>query len=154
MAHVVRAGESTTGDPIRFIGKSMYVKQPEIAGAASFSLMEDATPAGQGPPLHEHAFEEWFYIVEGTFAFQAAAERMQAGPGDLVYVEPGISHTFQNVGNTMGRMLILARPGGVERYFAELAALRMDDPGSVHALAEIGARYGVRVTGSPLAARS
>jgi hypothetical protein len=51
------------------------------------------------------------------------------------------------------RMLVIAKPGGLENYFAELAERAMNDPANVSALSEIAARYGVTLLGPPIAAR-
>jgi hypothetical protein len=69
---MVRSGESVTGGPIHFIGKDMWVK---LAGGdlpGSITVLEDVTPPRHGPPLHAHGFEEWFYILEGSFLFELA----------------------------------------------------------------------------------
>ena len=150
---IVRSGESLTGSPIRFIGKEMFLKLADDGTAGSITVLEDVSPAGSGPPLHAHDFEEWFYVVEGAFLFEADGTVTQAGVGDFVHVASGIPHTFQCVSETAGRLLILVRPGGVERYFMEIAAQMMADPANVAGLAAIGARYGVKVLGPPLAAR-
>jgi quercetin dioxygenase-like cupin family protein len=69
---IIRSGESVTGGPIHFIGKDMWVK---LAGGDlpdSITVMEDVTPPHHGPPLHAHPFEEWFYILDGSFLFELA----------------------------------------------------------------------------------
>jgi hypothetical protein len=50
-------------------------------------------------------------------------------------------------------MLVIARLGGVENYFAELAERAMNGPANVAAFSEIGSRYGVVLLGPPIAAR-
>lgn len=146
-------GSSVTGAPIQFIGKQMLVKVSSQTTGGEFTLLEDVSPALSGPPLHAHTFEEWFYILEGEFLFETDGRQFRAVPGDTVYAPANLPHTFQNISQADGRMLILARPGGVELYFQDLAERMMSDPANVPALAAIGARYGVKVLGPPLAAR-
>jgi hypothetical protein len=50
-------------------------------------------------------------------------------------------------------MLVIAKPGGLENYFVELAETAMNDPANVAALSAIGARYGIRLLGPPIATR-
>ena len=69
---IIRSGESATGGPIHFIGKDMWVKLAGGNQAGSITVLEDVTPPGHGPPLHAHPFEEWFYILEGSFLFELA----------------------------------------------------------------------------------
>jgi quercetin dioxygenase-like cupin family protein len=67
---IIRSGKSVTGGPIHFIGKDMWVKLAGGNQPGSITVLEDVTPPGHGPPLHAHPFEEWFYILEGSFLFE------------------------------------------------------------------------------------
>ena len=153
LQRIIRSGESVTGGPIHFIGKDMWVK---LAGGdlpGSITVMEDVTPPHHGPPLHAHPFEEWFYILEGSFLFKVAGMPFSVAVGDFVHAPSNEPHVFQNTSDKDARMLVIAKPGGVENYFAELAERAMNDPANVAALSEIGARYGVTLLGPPIAAR-
>jgi len=150
---IVRSGESVTGGPIRFIGKEMLVK---LAGGdlrGSITVIEDVSPPHHGPPLHAHPFEEWFYILEGSFLFELAGVPFSVGVGDFVHAPSNEPHVFQNTSDKDARMLVIAKPGGLENYFAELAEKAVNDPTNVAALSEIAARYGIRLPGPPIAAR-
>lgn len=150
---VVRAGESTTGEPIRFIGKETFVKLAAGSGAAPISILEDVSPAHHGPPLHTHDFEEFFYILDGAFLFEVDGQQFEARPGDFAHAPANVPHTFQNIADRPAKMLIVVRPGGIENYFTELAACELKDPGNMAALNAIAPRYGIKVLGPPLAAR-
>jgi quercetin dioxygenase-like cupin family protein len=150
---ITRSGASVTGGPIHFIGKDMWVK---VAGGdlpGSITVIEDISPPHHGPPLHAHPFEEWFYILEGTFYFELEGEPFSVGVGDFVRALSNQPHVFQNTSDRDARMLVITKPGGLENYFAELAERAMNDPANVTALSEIGARYGIRLLGPPVAAR-
>jgi quercetin dioxygenase-like cupin family protein len=150
---IIRSGESVTGGPIHFIGKDMWVK---LAGGdlpGSITVIEDITPPHHGPPLHAHPFEEWFYILEGSFLFEVADIRFSVAMGDFVHAPGNEPHAFQNTSDKDARMLVIAKPGGLENYFGELAERAVNDPANVAALSEIGARYGVTLLGPPIAAR-
>jgi quercetin dioxygenase-like cupin family protein len=150
---IIRSGESVTGGPIHFIGKDMWVK---LAGGdlpGSITVMEDVTPPHHGPPLHAHPFEEWFYILEGSFLFELAGMPFSVAVGDFVHARSNEPHAFQNTSDKDARMLVIAKPGGLENYFAELAEKAMNDPANVAALSTIGARYGITLLGPPIAAR-
>ena len=150
---IVRSGQSVTGGPIRFIGKEMWVK---LAGGdlpGSITVMEDVSPPHHGPPLHAHPFEEWFYILEGSFLFELAGVPFSVGAGDFVHARSNEPHVFQNTSDKNARMLLIAKPGGLENYFAELAERTMNDPTNVAAISEISVRYGITLLGPPIAAR-
>jgi quercetin dioxygenase-like cupin family protein len=150
---IIRSGKSVTGGPIHFIGKDMWVKLAGGNQPGSITVLEDVTPPGHGPPLHAHPFEEWFYILEGSFLFELGGKPFSVAVGDFVHAPSNEPHVFQNTSDKDARMLIIAKPGGLENYFAELAEKAMNDPANVAALSEIGARYGVTLLGAPIAAR-
>ncbi len=150
---VVRSGESLTGAPIRFVGKETFVKLAAGSGNCPITILEDVSPAHHGPPLHSHEFEEFFYILSGEFLFEVDGKQISTYPGDFVHAPPNIPHVFQNTTNHEARMLVVARPGGIENYFAELAEKLMTDPNDVAGLNAISVRYGITILGPPMAAR-
>jgi quercetin dioxygenase-like cupin family protein len=151
--HIVRSGESVTGGPIHFIEKNMWVKLASGDLPGSITVMEDVTPPHHGPPLHAHPFEEWLYILEGSFLFELAGMPFSVTVGDFVHARSNEPHVFQSTSDKDARMLVMAKPGGLENYFAELAERAMNDPADVAALSEIGARYGITLLGPPIATR-
>src|SRR5262245_37777689 len=111
----------------------MWVK---LAGGdlpGSITVMEDLTPPRHGPPLHAHLFEEWFYILEGSFLFELAGIPFGVSVGDFVHAPSNEPHVFQNTSDKDARMLVIAKPGGLENYFAEMAERAMNDPANVAA---------------------
>ena len=109
----------------------------------SITVMEDVTPPHHGPPLHAHPFEEWFYILEGSFLFELAGVPFSVGVGDFVHARSNEPHVFQNTSDKNARMLLIAKPGGLEHYFTELAERTMNDPTNVAAISEISVRPSV-----------
>jgi quercetin dioxygenase-like cupin family protein len=150
---VVRSGKSLSGEPIRFVGKETFVKLASDSTANSITILEDVSPAHHGPPLHEHDFEEFFYVLTGEFLFELDGQQTTAYPGDFVHAPAHVPHVFQNLTDQEARMLIVARPGGIEKYFTELAQKLMIDPGDIAGLNAISMRYGIKILGPPLAAR-
>lgn len=152
-ATLVRSGESTTGAPLRFIGNIVWVKQPGGPEPGSFTLIQNTIRAHGGPPLHVHEFEEFFYILEGSFLFEVDGVQLHAEPGDFVHVPGDLPHIFQNTSDQDGKVILVARPGGVEKYFAELAEHNVNNPGDLAAMNAIGLRYGIKILGPPIASR-
>lgn len=150
---VVRAAESLTGAPIRFVGKETLVKLAAGNAANPISVLEDVSPPHHGPPLHKHDFEEFFYILSGEFLFELDGTQLRVSAGDFVHAPSGVPHVFQNITDEPARMLVVVRPGGIENYFSELAERAMADPGNVAALDAIATRYGMTVLGPPIAPR-
>ncbi|HSS56653.1 MAG TPA: cupin domain-containing protein [Solirubrobacteraceae bacterium] len=91
--------------------------------AGAISAVENTLPARwEGPPLHRHAFDEAFYILDGELTFQLGDDLFTAGPGALAFAPGGVEHTLANFGDAPARYLLLCTPAGFERYFARLAA--------------------------------
>lgn len=87
------------------------------------AVMDNVVPAGaKGPPLHHHAFDEAFYVLEGELTFKLGEELVPHRPGQLAFARRGVHHTFANLSGAAARTLIVCTPAGFERYFQQMAA--------------------------------
>src|SRR3954469_13861314 len=79
-------------------------------------IVEVTVPAGwPGPPLHHHAFDEAFYVLEGELTFQLGDELATAGRGSVTFAPSGSHHTLANRRRAPARYLPVSPPGGFER---------------------------------------
>jgi len=46
-------------------------------------------PGGAGPAIHVHAFDQFYYVLDGTMSLQIGLERYTAGRHSLVILPPG-----------------------------------------------------------------
>jgi quercetin dioxygenase-like cupin family protein len=88
------------------------------------SVIETAPAPGVSPPLHSHAFDETFYVMEGELIFQLRDEYFTVGAGQLAFAPRGVPHTYANLSGAPAHQLIICNPAGFERYFARMAAER------------------------------
>jgi mannose-6-phosphate isomerase-like protein (cupin superfamily) len=103
------------------VAPEVLLRAEQTGGA--LSAVAIAAPAGwAGTPLHHHAFDETFYVVEGTLTLQLGDELVEAGPEELVFAPRGVAHAIANLGERAARYLLLCTPAGFEGYFARLAA--------------------------------
>ena len=79
-------------------------------------------PGAKGPPLHTHAFDEAFYVLDGELTIQVGDELTTAGAGELAFALGGVPHTLANRSGSPARFLIVCTPAGFEREFARRAA--------------------------------
>jgi glyoxylate utilization-related uncharacterized protein len=80
-------------------------------------------PAGAaGPPLHTHAFDETFYLLEGELTFQVGDEVRIARAGEVAFALGGVPHTLANQSAEAARFLVVCAPAGFEREFGRRAA--------------------------------
>lgn len=107
-----------------------------------FALLESGTEPGAGPPLHMHHREdETFAVLEGEFEIQVDKEVVRATPGAVVFAPKGLTHRFQNVSATPGRMLISLTPGGFENFFVEADQIPPEGRRDPERLAAVAKRY-------------
>jgi quercetin dioxygenase-like cupin family protein len=102
-------------------GINVLLRGGESAGRVA--VMDNIVPAGaKGPPLHHHAFDEAFYVLDGELTFQLGHELSPHEAGRLAFARRGVHHTFANLSGADARMLIVCTPAGFERYFQQMAA--------------------------------
>jgi uncharacterized RmlC-like cupin family protein len=99
----------------------VLLRSEETDGA--LSVMDNRVPAHWGgPPLHQHDFDETFYVMDGELTFQLRDELIAKGPGELAFAPRGVPHTFANLGEAPAHYLLVCNPAGFERYFARMEA--------------------------------
>ncbi len=87
----------------------------------AYCVCEMTTMPGEGVSLHVHdRDEEFYYILEGAYEFQAGAERFTAEPGSMVVIPRGVPHQFRNAGHVPARALMIFRPGGFDELLGEM----------------------------------
>jgi mannose-6-phosphate isomerase-like protein (cupin superfamily) len=128
--YVVPAGAGLAGDP--------GLKASGHSTGGALSVFETTIDAG--PPFHVHDREdECFYVLDGELSIRCGEDAFDAAAGSFVFLPRGRPHRFWAAGTSV-RLLLIAVPGGVEDYFAEINAASSDDERW-----RIGERYGIRV---------
>jgi quercetin dioxygenase-like cupin family protein len=107
-------------------------------------------PGGAVPIPHVHPIQtERFEVTEGRMTFRVGMRKVEAGPGDVVEVAPGVAHSFANAGDDEARLHVEVRPAlAMEDMFAEVVAMaeagrmnRRGMPRNLLDLAELARRY-------------
>jgi quercetin dioxygenase-like cupin family protein len=82
-------------------------------------------PGGAVPIPHVHPIQtERFEVTEGQMRFKVGLRTVIAGPGDVVEVEPGVSHSFANAGDEEARLRVEVRPAlAMEEMFADVIGM-------------------------------
>jgi quercetin dioxygenase-like cupin family protein len=97
----------------------------------AMAIVEHEMPAGApGPPLHSHAFDEAFYVLDGELTIQLRDDLITVRAGDLAFAPRGVPHTLANLSDAPARFLLVVTPAGFERELARRAAkdAGMDPP--------------------------
>lgn len=79
-------------------------------------------PGGAVPIPHVHPIQtERFEVIAGRMRFRVGLRTVEAGPGDVVEVEPGVVHGFANAGDEEARVQVEVRPAlAMGEMFAEV----------------------------------
>jgi len=116
MYSVIRSGEiaPSPGATITFEG------EPYGSGVSFFLV--NSKP-GAGPDLHRHPYCETFIVRSSRAKFVVDGEEIEAGPGDIVVVEPNTLHAFKNAGDErLDIICIHAAPQMATEWLSEKGA--------------------------------
>jgi hypothetical protein len=96
-----------------------------------------------------------WYVLDGHMTFHVGDQVLEAGSGSFVFGPRGMPHSF-TVDVEPTRVLVLASPGGFERFAVELGQPASSDErpttlGMPHpdVLGPVATRYGIEVVGPP-----
>lgn len=90
-------------------------------GGAYTLLRQRQTPAGNPPPHTHRDEDEAFYVIAGEVRFTVDGVTTVAGAGDFTFAPRGVPHGYE-VTSDEADLLVLANPGGIERFFREVGA--------------------------------
>jgi quercetin dioxygenase-like cupin family protein len=111
--------------------------------AGAFCLLVDHPPAGWSLPAHRHANEtETIHIVEGEFELELEGARTRLAAGETIHVPQGAVHSGGNVGDVVGRRIVIFSPAGMERFFLEAGQPRADSEPDRAAVLASATRHG------------
>lgn len=110
MPQILRAADRPKDAPqtIKFEG------EPYGTAISFFAVVSDP---GKRVDLHVHPYTETWIVQEGTVRFRAGADEIEAGPGDIMIVEPGTPHGFENIGQGVLKMMCVHDAGRIEQTF-------------------------------------
>jgi quercetin dioxygenase-like cupin family protein len=133
-----------TSVPIRNFAGQIRVRAAQTGGA--LTVVEHTLPAGMiAMPLHTHTHEtETSYVISGTLWVQLGKRVSRIGVGESVVKPSGVPHTFWNEGDAPVRFLEMSTPGGLERWYEEIAAV-IPARGEIEVgkVLEISRRFGI-----------
>src|SRR5579862_2348545 len=106
------------GEAIWVAGDTCTLKLTGHETAGRLLIFEASTPPAGGPPPHVHVNDaETYFVLEGEYQVTLDEETLTARAGDLVFIPPGVLHTYANRTHAAARMLTIFAPAGFEGYF-------------------------------------
>lgn len=130
--------------PLEVMGATISILAAnETTGGMGFTLQQG--PEGTGPPPHCHPWDEAFFVLHGTIAFEVDGKASLVGAGTLVHVPGGATHAFR-YGPGGGKMLEVTGPGScAARMFSDLDAELAPGALDIAKAVEIFGRHQVRL---------
>ncbi len=121
----------------------------DTGGAFDYFIVEVA-PHG-GPPLHVHHLqEETIHVLTGRFKVQIGDEIFRLDKGGFAYLPSGVPHTFLNLTEEPGEVIVVYTPGGGHRFYEELGPLTRNGTPDRAAVAAVFEKHGMSLLGPPL----
>src|SRR5687768_3464894 len=119
----------------------------------ALTVIDQIIQPESGPPPHIHYREdETFYVLEGRFSFLNGEKQTVLEAGSCVYIPKGTLHTFRNLDNRQGRLLVMITPSGLEEFFyaigspaAGLATPPGFDPAVIDKLMQLAETYQMEI---------
>jgi len=134
------------GKLLNVLGDTVTIKITGEDTDGVYTVVQTVSPPQGGPPLHlHHREDEAFYVLEGEFEVQCGENKIRAVPGSFVFAPRGIPHTIRNINSGSSKVLILATPAGVEKFFEELSELASQGPPDIEKVKEIAQRYEIEL---------
>jgi mannose-6-phosphate isomerase-like protein (cupin superfamily) len=84
----------------------------------AYSIFELIVPPTMGTGIHiDTAWDEYWFVIKGTFAFTLNGKQLELSSGGFAHGPKGIPHSFRNVGEATGKLLMVTTPSGLENFF-------------------------------------
>jgi mannose-6-phosphate isomerase-like protein (cupin superfamily) len=123
---MIRTGQTVenplTGERLTFLKTSRDTKGEYVVVE---TLLQ---PGARVAAAHVHPHQaERFEVIAGTVGMKVGRKRIEAGPGEVVTVEPGVPHKFYNAGEGDARFLCRVSPAlGFEQLIETMFGLAAD----------------------------
>src|SRR6516225_7797222 len=122
----------------------------EDTGGALDYFTVAVAPHG-GPPLHvHHKQEETIHVLSGRFKVRIGDETFELDEGGFAYLPAKVPHTFLNLSDEPGEIIVVYTPGGGHHFYEELGPATRNGHPDRTLVAQVFEKYGMTLLGPPL----
>jgi quercetin dioxygenase-like cupin family protein len=114
-----------------------------LCNADAWSFMECTVPRDVGPPPHHHAWDEAYYVAEGSVKFTLDGREVVLGAGEFMHIPANVVHGFHGASDHPARLLIFDAPAHAEGFFVDAAREVRTIPQDLPKVPAIGERHGI-----------
>ncbi|HWJ27520.1 MAG TPA: cupin domain-containing protein [Flavisolibacter sp.] len=105
-------------ETLSVIGHTITIRVGGEQTEGAYSVFELSVPPSVGTGLHiDKDWDEYWHVIEGRFAFTLNETQKELDAGGFAYGPKGIPHSFRNVGESIGKLLMITTPSGLEKFF-------------------------------------
>ena len=109
-------------------GNDIIVKIGGKETSNRYSVFELSVPPQVGAGLHiDHDWDEFWHVMEGTFAFNLDGKPIEVSKGGFAHGPKGIPHSFKNIGESTGKLVMFTTPSGLENFFRSIHRASLPD---------------------------
>lgn len=139
--------EMDTASARWLFGCRIWVRAEATQTGGGLGLIELLVPPGKSSPYHVHLYEDVaLYVLEGTIRVFAEGCSWVLGTSGFAFLPRGIPHGFRTEGEAPSRSLLIASPGGIEGFIAQLSSAEPPvGPPDVEALMTAAERGGMEI---------
>jgi len=121
MQYVVRKKDAISAD-LKNPDRTAYLYVDKETGAKKISGGSADIPVNSELPYHAHEKEEEImFIYSGKGVLVVEGETFPLEPETMVFVPPGLKHTFKNTGNETLSFCFFYAPAGPEQMVRRMA---------------------------------
>ncbi len=136
--------------PIQVLSDQLRLMLRSADSPSQMSAMVVEVPPGGFVPPHTHGKEEeGYFVLEGELALNIADQTRTLAAGDFGHVPPRTVHGYANPGTVPVRFLAWIVGGPIDQFFEAMSQRVKQMPQDAAAMAEITARFGVQMVGTP-----
>lgn len=137
-------------EPIQVLSDQLRLLMRSADSPFQMSTMVVDVPPGGSVPPHTHAKEEeGYFVLSGELTLTIGDQSHLLASGDFGHVPPRTLHGYANAGAEPVRFLAWTVGGPIDCFFEAMSERVKEMPRDADAMAEITARFGVEMGGSP-----
>lgn len=135
------------GKTLKLFGVRFNFKIETADAGGNLALMEVEIPPHTLVKPHNHTREdEYSLIMSGTVGVRVGDDVQEATAGSYLVKPRGIPHAMWNAGPEPAKVMEILSPGGMEKYFEELAPILAHEGGAGPAqYYELAQNYGLTI---------
>ena len=132
-------------------GRDLIFKVTGEDTGGQFDYFIVQTALKGGPPLHvHHVQEETIHVLKGRYKIQIGEEFYYVNEGGFAYLPSKVPHTFVNLTDEQGEIVVVYTPGGGHTFYEEFGPIARSCPPDPKVLGPLFEKYNMTLLGPPL----